>query len=75
VQTQQPVLLHFEALYLLWLCSRHDIGSVGVENAAPAAILASLEAAAPSFPSNRKEFTKQQLADWGLTATFDAKVS
>mmetsp|Transcript_13649 Transcript_13649/g.36910 ORF Transcript_13649/g.36910 Transcript_13649/m.36910 type:complete len:380 (-) Transcript_13649:431-1570(-) len=52
--------------------SRHDVGSVGVENAAPKAILTSLKAAAPSyFP--RQEFSQVELMEAGFINAFNTK--
>ncbi|KAL6756953.1 hypothetical protein V8C86DRAFT_2612356 [Haematococcus lacustris] len=53
--------------------SRHDIGSIGVENASSAAILASLQSASPSYPATRKEFSAQELQERGFVNSFDAK--
>lgn len=54
-------------------CRWHEEGSVGIENASPAAITQALKTARPSFPDTRKEFTVQELQELGLANTFDAK--
>jgi hypothetical protein len=51
----------------------HEAGDVGVEAAAPAAIVAALRAARPAFPPDRREFTVAELQQLGLVNTFDAK--
>ncbi|KAF5835757.1 hypothetical protein DUNSADRAFT_6938 [Dunaliella salina] len=52
--------------------SRHDVGSVGVENAAPKAILTSLKAAAPSYYP-RQEFSQVELMEAGFINAFNTK--
>eukprot|EP00967_Tisochrysis_lutea_P083379 scaffold115840_cov19-Tisochrysis_lutea.AAC.1 len=68
------VFSHLSRTSFAFCCSRHDVGSVGVENAAPKAILTSLKAAAPSyFP--RQEFSQVELMEAGFINAFNTKQS
>jgi hypothetical protein len=57
---------------ITFFCRRHDVGSIGIENAEPALVQQSLLSASPSFPQ-RQEFSQQELLDAGFLNAFNMK--